>query len=88
MQEIVGNNLRHGAQTIDTEELKSSKFIAIYFAAHWAPPCRLFTKTLKDFYENTNKESKQVEVVFVSLDGNKDAFENNFKEMPWLAVPY
>ena len=27
-------------------------------------------------------------MVFVSIDGNKEAFERNFKEMPWLAVPY
>ena len=28
------------------------------------------------------------EVVFVSLDGNEAAFEKNFEEMPWLAVPF
>ena len=28
-----------------------------------------------------------MEVIFVSQDGNNDAFERNFAEMPWLAVP-
>ena len=35
-----------------------------------------------------NAEGKVFEVIFVSIDGNAEAFERNFAEMPWLAVPY
>lgn len=31
---------------------------------------------------------KVFEVVFVSIDGNQAAFDRNYKEMPWLAIPY
>ena len=88
MNNIIGSELRRGAQKVGLEALGDVKFVAIYFGAHWAPPCRLFTKTLTEFYNETNKSHKQVEVVFVSIDGNEAAFERNFKEMPWLAVPY
>ena len=70
------------------EAIAHCKFVAIYFGAHWAPPCRLFTKTLTEFYNKTNVIGKQIEVVFVSIDGNQAAFDRNYAEMPWLAVPY
>ena len=29
----------------------SAKYLCFYFGAHWAPPCRIFTKSLNDgFY--------------------------------------
>ena len=96
MQAIVGQTLLQGPNTVNTKDvLESCKFVAIYFGAHWAPPCRLFTQTLRGFYESTNQGHKQIEVIFVSLDGNKEAFLRNFngtnkneEAMPWLAVPY
>ncbi len=88
MNNIIGTELRQGTSLVGLDAIGNSKFVAIYFGAHWAPPCRLFTKTLTDFYKQTNENGKQVEVVFVSIDGNNDAFERNYKEMPWLAVPY
>ena len=35
-----------------------------------------------------NKDGKQFEVVFVSIDGSEDAFNRNYSEHPWLAVNY
>ena len=58
------------SKTVSHEVLSNCKFVAIYFGAHWAPPCRLFTKTLTEFYNQTNEHDKKVEVVFVSIDGN------------------
>ena len=90
MEKIVGDKLRKGAESHTTQDALSAnqKFVGIYFGAHWAPPCRLFTKTLTDFYTKVNENGPQFEVVFVSVDGNNDAFERNFKDMPWFAVPY
>lgn len=51
-------------------------------------PCRLFSENLIDWYSKAKLEEKDFEVVFVSLDGSLKAFEINFKEMPWLAIPY
>ena len=68
--------------------LNASEFIGIYFGAHWAPPCRLFTTNLEEIYNEINKEKKVFEVVFVSKDGNKAAFERNHAKMPWAAVDY
>ena len=64
------------------------KYVGLYFGAHWAPCCRRFTSTLKTEYEGINANKKDFEVVFVSKDGNQDAFNRNFGEMPWKAIKY
>jgi len=94
MQEIVGDNLRQGAGTINLETFmkQGQDFVGLYFGAHWAPPCRLFTPSLAEFYSKINSgselQSKKIEIVFCSLDGNEAAFERNYGEMPFCAVPY
>ena len=88
-ESVFGATLRQGKTEVATvASLSAAKFTGIYFGAHWAPPCRLFTKTLTEFYGEANKESKRFEVVFVSVDGNEAAFERNYAEMPWFAVEY
>lgn len=90
MESILGTQLRKGTATIKLSEAKFSgcKYIGLYFGAHWAPPCRLFSDNLIDWYSKANLEVKDFEVVFVSLDGNLEALKSNFKDMPWLAIPY
>ena len=88
MEKIIGGEVRYADTTNGINNFTDAKFFGIYFGAHWAPPCRLFTRTLSEFYKETNANGKHFEVIFVSLDGNLEAFERNYKEMPWLAVPY
>lgn len=68
--------------------MQAKDFITIYFGAHWAPPCRLFTPTLAEFYHKVNEDDKKIEVIFCSIDGNENAFERSYSEMPWAAIPY
>ena len=58
MNNIIGSELRQGSSVVGLDAIGNSKFVAIYFGAHWAPPCRLFTKTLTDFYKQTNENGK------------------------------
>jgi nucleoredoxin len=94
MEEIIGTQVRSGANLVDTQSVLQSgaEFYGIYFGAHWAPPCRLFTPALAEFYNKVNNncetDNRRVEMVFCSIDGNNDAFERNFKDMPFKAIPY
>ena len=90
MEEILGTTLRKGKDSVTLEQVltDTSDFIAIYFGAHWASPCRLFTPSLTEFYSKINGSSKKLEVVFCSIDGNEAAFERNYEEMPFCAIPY
>lgn len=70
---------------VDKETIKSKKYVALYFSAHWCPPCRGFTPKLAQTY-NKMKESRQdFEFIFVSSDRDEKSFNEYFAEMPWLA---
>ncbi len=90
MEDIVGKQVRFGKDVLPTQHVLESgaQFFAIYFGAHWAPPCRLFTPALSEFYTNLNRDGKKFEIFFCSIDGNEEAFERNYREMPFCAIPY
>lgn len=81
--EILGKNL-----TKVENPFKDVKLIGIYFSAHWCPPCRNFTPVLKGFYNEVNKNGKQLEIVFATCDRDTKQFTEYFNEMPWLTFPF
>ena len=51
------------------EVLASKKSVALYFSAHWCPPCRGFTPVAGDFYKSVAAtDASAFEVIFVSSD--------------------
>jgi len=73
------------------EVLKDKMLVLIYFSAHWCPPCRMFTPTLKQFYENYKKVSggkDQIEIVYASSDQNENQFQEYYGSMPWVAMKF
>eukprot|EP00913_Durusdinium_trenchii_P004654 g4321.t1 len=54
----------------------SGKVVALYFSAHWCPPCRGFTPALKQFYETLKEKGEEVEIVFVSGDKSQEEFQD------------
>merc|ERR1712100_664142 len=61
--------------------------VALYFSAHWCPPCRSFTPQLAEWYK-TDLKNKGLDVVFVSSDRDEEAFAEYFSEQPWHALEY
>jgi nucleoredoxin len=61
------------------------KILMIYFSAHWCPPCRQFTPILAQFHGHL---AGRANILFVSSDRDEGQFEEYYKEMPWLALPY
>jgi len=62
------------------------KTVALYFSAHWCPPCRAFTPSLVEFHKAHAAEN--FEIVFVSLDKSSGERATYIREvaMPWLMV--
>jgi len=81
-------------QQVKTKDALAGKNVALYFSAHWCPPCRAFTPKFAKTYTNMKKlaaEGKRkddFEFVFISSDRDQSQFDEYFGEMPWLALPY
>jgi nucleoredoxin len=86
--QLLGEKVMTNAGEVSTmEALQSKKAVALYFSAHWCPPCKGFTPKLAEWYTKSLK-SKGLEIVFVSSDKDEAAFTEYFGEMPWIALPY
>lgn len=87
---ILGDEfLNNDGEAVALSELQGEgKLIAIYFSAHWCPPCRSFTPQWAQTYKALKAAGKPVECIFISSDRSAGEFQSYFSEMPWLAVPH
>ena len=77
-----------GNKTVDVSVLDAVPVVALYFSAHWCPPCKMFTPLLAQNLAQINAGQKQMEVVFVSADQSEEEFKQYYAEMPWLSVQF
>jgi len=86
--ELLGDKLVGKDGEVATEiALTGKTAVALYFSAHWCPPCRQFTPQISEWYK-TDLQSRGLEVVFISGDKDEKTFDEYFGEMPWLALPF
>ena len=53
--EMLGDTLKTKDGTVKTAEALKDKYVALYFSAHWCPPCRGFTPKLSEWYSKSFK---------------------------------
>jgi len=70
-----------------SDAMKDKKALALYFSAHWCPPCRGFTPQFAEWYKK-DMSAKGLEVIFVSSDRDEGSFKEYFAEQPWLALDF
>ena len=68
----------------------SPKYTALYFSAHWCPPCRMFTPKLVEWYNDFKAKHPDFELVFVSSDQDEAAMKEYIEgdKMPWPYVKF
>lgn len=90
IQGLVGDNLlSNTAGMINTlDALQGTKYVGLYFSAHWCPPCRAFLPHFIEFYELMKKKGAGLEIIFLSGDKSEGEYQEYFSNMPWLALPY
>jgi thiol-disulfide isomerase/thioredoxin len=90
LYELFGSDLRNAKDKKVSVDTLAGKTVAIYFSAHWCPPCRAFSPILVDFYNEAQKAGKPLEIVFVSSDRSEREMYDYMKgaKMPWLAVEF
>lgn len=88
-ERVLGGNLLKQDGSVPTETaLRGVGLVLLYFAAHWAFPCRSFTTDLLHFYTSVNTPNAQIEVIYISCDQDQPTFESFYASMPWLGVDY
>lgn len=70
------------------DALNNKKVIGLYFSAYYCKYCREFTPTLINFYDEITQTNPELEIIFIGSDKTPYEFENYYKQMPWLALPY
>ena len=67
-----------------------AEYYAIYYSAHWCPPCRTFTPNLSTFYDEMKPKHDNFEVIFVSSDRTEYAMEEymNWGKMNYPALDF
>mmetsp|Transcript_1180 Transcript_1180/g.1282 ORF Transcript_1180/g.1282 Transcript_1180/m.1282 type:complete len:146 (+) Transcript_1180:38-475(+) len=88
MDKVLPSKLQSQADLVDRSVLDSAKVIGLYFSALWCVPCKDFTKKLMQLYEDVNRSEKQLEIVLCSGDLTDSDFDQYYKNMPWLAIPF
>ncbi|MEM0966847.1 MAG: thioredoxin-like domain-containing protein [Verrucomicrobiota bacterium] len=58
-----------------SDALDGKDVIAVYYSAHWCPPCRQFTPQLSEFYDQASEEYPNFQMIFMSSDRGSDAME-------------
>lgn len=69
------------------ESIAKARYVAVYFSAHWCPPCRAFTPKLVEF-TNTHRKDGNFDVIFVSSDRDAASMYGYMTEtkMPWNGI--
>jgi len=87
--ELVGPQIQTKHATVDsTQALADKEIVALYFSAHWCPPCRAFTPVLIRVYDAIKQQHPDFEIIFVSSDQDESSFKNYYATHPWTAIPY
>jgi len=88
VMELLGDSLVGKNGPVEMSTL-TKKNLALYFSAHWCPPCRGFTPKLAELYNAMKASGRDdFEFIFISSDRDESSFNEYFNEMPWLALPF
>lgn len=61
----------------------NNKYKLVVFGASWCPSCQMDYPKLKETYANY-KSKNDLEIFYISIDTEKAAYENYYKESPFI----
>ena len=75
-------------EALGAECVTGYKLVMVLHSANWWPGCTPFKASLKELYNEWNKDgAKNLQVVFVSGDKDQGGFDASMKDMPWVGQP-
>ena len=78
-------------KTVSGEAALKDKVVGLFFSALWCPPCQHFVPLLNSMYDElSQREEIDFEVVFISMDKNKEDMIKYYSEKhgQWLAMNF
>ena len=88
MEYIFGPALLFQDKTIETNSLTRSSYLTVLFSASWSIACHEFLESYTVFYEEANSAAQKVNTIWVSLDRNRQDYENSLTNTDWYALPF
>eukprot|EP00672_Neobodo_designis_P019981 CAMPEP_0174828962 /NCGR_PEP_ID=MMETSP1114-20130205/1631_1 /TAXON_ID=312471 /ORGANISM="Neobodo designis, Strain CCAP 1951/1" /LENGTH=523 /DNA_ID=CAMNT_0016062695 /DNA_START=59 /DNA_END=1631 /DNA_ORIENTATION=+ len=86
---LTGDDTITGAKSIGELRAKGVREVALYFSAHWCPPCRQFTPKLAGVYKALKEAGRtDLEFVFVTSDQSAAEAASYHKTMGFAMVPF
>ncbi|KAK1303033.1 putative nucleoredoxin 1 [Acorus calamus] len=79
--------LSNDGNKVPVSELEG-RMVGLYFSISKYGGCPEFTLKLKQVYKELKERGEGLEIVLVSLDNEEQSFDQDFKGMPWLALPF
>ncbi|KAF8393649.1 hypothetical protein HHK36_021895 [Tetracentron sinense] len=79
--------VRRNGDQVPVSELEG-KMVGLYFSLSSFRSCRQCTRILVDIYLKLKERGERFEVVLITMDKDEESFNNDLKNMPWLALPF
>lgn len=80
------NNQTNKIGEIGAKAALKGKNVGLYFADSRSPKCEEFLPALVQMYAKVRQSDPSFQVIFVSSDETKEAFDRHYDKMPWLAI--
>lgn len=89
VSQVIGSNFLDSDNNLCTlEDIHTPKYWLLFFGAHNSAACIKIAPQLVELYDQPGNAYPAFEVLFVSLDKTKSAFDDFSKGMKWLRVPF
>lgn len=85
--EFMPDSLLSKSEMVELSSL-DDKYLMVYFSANWCLEGSNFTPILCAAYNDLKANRDDFEIVYLSSDEDETSFEEHYKDMPFLAVPY
>ena len=80
--------MNNKGEKVPLSNLQDIKVLCYYIGSKWCQVCSKFAPLLLDFYQQINKDSKQLEIVYLSCDCIETDYKDCIESFPWLSIGF
>ena len=88
IKDIIGNDFLFKNKLIKSRYPFNAKRVGLYFSSYLCESCKIMSPLIKTIFQDANKNSKNMEIVQISLDKTKSDFDKSTHDANWLIIPF